>query len=397
MSRVLPMIGLLCLGLSGCETGSKSPVTVTDSAGIRIVMSDPRPGPYATVEPDPILSLGGSEAEGPAQFFRIRDIHVDPRGRLWVADGESAEIRIFLPTGTHLRTVGGRGEGPGEFQRIHLLGSFRGDSVAAWDDGLSRLTILDGDGDLARTEQVVPRGGDPSIRCRDVFQDGSLLGQVPTILSAGSLEPGQILGDSARLVRYFPEDSTQRPWADGLGPRWLWTGRSQIPLPFNANAGFDLRGEELHLVSGSEFQVRVFKEGQLVRVYGMNQDPRRVSEADVEAYRRFVMEFLPEGSREDYLSSLGSPDLPEYLPAYSGVLVSSSGHVWAQVYSPDARASGSWHVFDEGGVWLGAVETPVGLRVRHIADDRITGVWLDATGVEHVRVYRLHPGEEAGS
>lgn len=393
MNRSLPFFGLLCLGLSGCDPGSGRLVTVTDSAGVQITLNDPVPGTYASVEPDPVLSLGGPDAEGPTQFSRIEAIHVDARGRLWVADGQSAELRIFLPNGSHLRTVGGRGEGPGEFQRVRLLGSFRGDSVAVWDNGLARLTVLDGQGDLARTEQMVA-GGAPSIRCSDVFEDGSLLGQVPTVLSAGSLEPGRILGDSAHLVRYYPKDSTQRPWAASPGPRWLWTGRSQIPLPFTANAGFDLRGEELHLVSGTGFRVLVFKGGEVIRIYGIDKDPRRVRQEDIEAYRGFVREFLPEDTRGEYLSSLESPELPEYLPAYSDVLVSSSSHVWARLYSPDALGPGSWHVYDEGGVWLGSVETPPRLWVRYVAKDRIAGVWRDALGVEHVRVYRLHLAEE---
>ena len=394
MNRFILGFTFLCMWFSGCDPGSGRSMTASDSAGIRITMSDPVERTYAEVDPDPVLSLGGAGAEGPTQFYQIQDIHVDSQGRLWVADGQSAELRIFLSNGSHLRTVGGRGEGPGEYQRMRLLGGFRGDSVAVWDLGLSRLSVLDEEGNLARTERLVP-GESPSVRCSDVFEDGSLLGQVPTIVPAEALEPGRILGDSAHLVRFNPDDSTQRPWATAQGPLWVWTGRNQVPMPFTSNPAFDLRGEELHLASGTDFRVRVFEAGEVIRIYGVGEKPRRVSQVDIQAYRLFVREFIPENARDDHLSPLDSQELPEYLPAYSDVLVSSSGPVWVRLYSSDLRGSGVWHVFDEEGVWLGEVETPPGLWVRYIDKERIVGVWRDEMGVEYVRAHRLHPSGEA--
>ncbi len=101
-------------------------VMVTDSSGVRITITEGAERTFAEVDPQPIVSLGGADAEGPAQFFDIRGIHVDSRGYLWVADGGSAEVRIFRSDGSHWKTVGGRGEGPGEFRRIRILGAVPG-------------------------------------------------------------------------------------------------------------------------------------------------------------------------------------------------------------------------------------------------------------------------------
>jgi len=396
VSRTMPgpllLLGLGGLCLLGCEQASRPSVTTADSAGIPITINPVTASTFAVVDPEPVLTLGGPGAEGPTQFFQIQGLHVDPRGRIWVADGQSSEVRVFLPDGAYYKTVGGRGEGPGEFQRLRLLGPFQGDSVAVWDLGLGRVTVLDPDGNLARTELMDSDDG-VSIRCSDVFPDGSLLGQVPTILPASSLEPGRILGDSARLVRVDPSLSMKRTWATSDGPRWIWTGRSQVPLPFTANPGFDLLGEELHLVSGPSFRVRVFEEGKVVRIYGVDQDARQVGGDELADYRAFVEEFIPESAKDDYLGALDSPGLPQELPGYSDVLVSSSGDVWVQVYSTDLHSSGAWHVFDGGGVWQGEVETPPDFWLRDILDDRIAGVWRDPVGVEYVRMYGLWKGD----
>ena len=109
------------LGLSACERDSAATVTVADSAGIRLTLSPDVPTTFAEVDPEPVLSLGGPNAEGPTEFYQIQHVLIDAQDRLWVADGQSGQLRIFQPDGSHWKTRGGRGEGPGEFVRINML------------------------------------------------------------------------------------------------------------------------------------------------------------------------------------------------------------------------------------------------------------------------------------
>jgi 6-bladed beta-propeller len=386
---VLPV--LLIVGLAACEARSAPAVMVTDSAGIRLTLSPDVGTTFAEIDPQPALTLGDPDASGPTQFFRIQHVHIDPRGRLWVADGQSGELRIFLADGSHWKTRGGRGEGPGEFLRIRLLGSFRGDSVAVWDDANGRLTSFDAEGELVRTQRVPP-SDDPLPRAFRVFDDGSFLGQLPRVLAAGSIEAGQILGDSVRLVRVDLENSTQRRQGGALGPLWLWTGRSQIPIPFTINASFGVYRESVHLASGPAFRIHVFEGGRLREIYGVARDAREVSGADIVAYREFTEEYIPESQQKDYLSALRHPRRPPLLPAYSRLIVSADGHVWAEIYSPDPSAPATWDVFNGARAWMGQVQTPAGFTAMSITGADVAGVWRDDLGVEHVRVYRMQPG-----
>ena len=71
----------------------------------------------------PFLALGSGRGEvNEAELFlwvtkvvRLQD------GRVVVADAGSSEVRIFQPTGAHQMTLGGRGEGPGEFPGLWSL------------------------------------------------------------------------------------------------------------------------------------------------------------------------------------------------------------------------------------------------------------------------------------
>ncbi|MCH7875311.1 MAG: hypothetical protein IH965_08460 [Gemmatimonadetes bacterium] len=388
MRRIPVLSAVLLFGLVGCDGSSAPTVMVTDSAGIRLTLSPDVSTTFAEVDPEPTLTLGGADARGPTQFFRIQHVYVDPQSRLWVADGQSGELRIFQPDGTHWKTRGGRGEGPGEFLRIRLLGPFNGDSVAVWDDASGRLTVFDPEGEFVRTRRILSTD-DPIPRAFDAFRDGSVLGQVPRILAAGSLEAGQILGDSVELVRVDLEASTKYPYGAALGPLWIWTGRSQIPVPFTANASFDIYGETVHLVGGPAFRIRVFERGRLSEIYGMERDAREVSDADVAAYRRFTEEYIPESMWSDYLSALDHPARPKVLPAYSKIIVAADGHVWARMYSPDFSAPAVWDVFNGDREWVGKVQTPGGFMAMSITAEMLIGVWRDDLGVEHVRRYRL--------
>jgi hypothetical protein len=341
---------------------------------------------YAVVDSVPMMSLGGADAEGATQFSRIQGVYLDPMDRVWVADGQSAELRIFLSDGTHWKTRGGEGGGPGEFRRIRLLGAFHGDSVAVADDAQGRLTVFDPEGELARMVRFV-EGDVPVPRTHDVFPDGSVLGQVPRLLVASSLEENQILVDTARLVRVHFGNGEVTNLAEAPGPLWLWTGRSQVPLPFTANPGLDLQGESLHVAAGPQFRVRVFEGGALSEIYGVSREPQPVGDSDLAGYRTMTEEYLPEQARADYLAALDHPARPTVLPGYARIVVSTDGTTWAQRFAPDSV----WDVYGPSREWLGRVQMAPGFIPGYIGGSRLVGVWRDELYVEHVRMYRLLP------
>lgn len=378
---------LLLLGAAGaCSDDAAPRVQVFDDGGVRVTLTADDTAVFAELDSLPAVSIGGPDVSGPTRFFRIQAVHVDPGGRLWVADGQSGELRIFHADGSHWKTRGGRGEGPGEFVQIRLLGAPDGDSVLVGDGRIDRITVFDPNGDLVRTERV-PSSDRPAPRLFDVFPDGSVLGQRPRIVATASLEAGQILTDSVELVRVRPGSSVAEPYGTAPGPLWLWTGRNQVPLPFTISASFAAFGNAVHLVSGPDFRIRVYEEGQLRETYGVDRPPRAVEEADTESYRAFVDEYVPEAMRRDYLSALDHELRPDVLPAYDRVLVSGGGHVWAQIYEPDLAAPHRWDVFDADREFAGQVRVPGGFYPMAVTREAVVGVWRDSLGIEQVRSY----------
>ena len=386
-SRSLGAALVLLVVANGCDRAPAPMTTLVDSAGVRITMTRASQVAPAQVGEIPMLSLGGPEATGPTQFFRVQNVVFGPERRLWVADGQSSEIRIFNRDGSHHRTVGGRGGGPGEFMRLRLLAPVRSDTVLAWDDSNGRLTVFDDGGDFVRT-QALWASEQPVPRAFGVYDDGTLLAQQPRILKGALMEPGRLIRDSTQLVRVDFEGRTRTSEAEASGLSWLWTGRSQVPVPFTSAPAFDVQGRAVHLAQGSAFRIRVFGGGRVLEAYGIERRERPVSRADIDAYRTYVDAFVPESQQDAYIDVLDHSARPTTLPAYARLLLSPEGHTWAQLYTPAPLLTVMiWDVFDETRSWVGQVATPKGFWATGLSEALVAGVWFDADGVEHVRTY----------
>ena len=116
--NVIALIACIC-SLAGCDAGEPSRlVATTDSSGVRITESSAADAPTWSVGELPEVRIGSVEGEEPYLFDRIRTAFLLSDGRIVVADAGSRQFRYFSAEGEHIRTVGRRGRGPGEFATL---------------------------------------------------------------------------------------------------------------------------------------------------------------------------------------------------------------------------------------------------------------------------------------
>lgn len=103
----------------------------------------------------------GSDEPGPYLFSQIYGLALDTAGRIYLAEAQANEVRVFGPTGVHLYSIGRTGSGPGELKRPCCL-AFDPDgrlwvqrTTAAGEP--ARADIYDPDGTPA-VEVTWPRG-----------------------------------------------------------------------------------------------------------------------------------------------------------------------------------------------------------------------------------------------
>lgn len=388
------LLSPLLLALVACDPASPPgpAVTRTDSAGVSIILTAPRDALVVELEETPNWSVGGPDAAGAAQFAGIMSVVVNGDGRIWVADRASQEIRIFDPAGRHLRTLGGRGEGPGEFAWVRILGAIRGDTVVAVDDRTRRTTGYTADGERAReisaTGTAVEQG-----RHLAVFESGAMLGLLPDFRGAGEVTPGSVLADPSELHRWTAENDTTELLAMAPSTEWLWNGQLQLQIPYTTARQVLAVGEELHVTSGRIPRIRMFGAAGLQRVYGLDAPPREVTPEMEEDYRAYVAT-LSEAARNRRMEVVETFGFPGTAHAYGRLVAGPDGGVWARVLTPDPLAPGAWHVYGPDGVLLGTARTPPRFRVHAVLADGVVGVWLDALDVEHLRKYGFSTREE---
>lgn len=121
----------------------------------------------ANADTAPLLTLQevqriGSVDDPDVGFAAISDVDVDRDGNLYVFEMQQSHLRVYDPDGNHIRTIGRRGEGPGEFRTSPRFGII-GDTIWTYQTFPRLLTLFDRAGNVLLTSRfegvTVPLAG----------------------------------------------------------------------------------------------------------------------------------------------------------------------------------------------------------------------------------------------
>jgi hypothetical protein len=390
----LTWVLLVGLGATACDAGGESGTAlVTDSAGVEIVTNRGnlwREGDEWQVSPDPELSIGTFEGDAVYELFQVQGAVRLPDGTIIVLNAGTNELRSYDGDGRHRWSVGGEGEGPGEFRiptDIYVLGS---DTIMVWDLQLRRMSVFHRDGSSVRSFSI--RGTDSSYRPIALFEERRLLATTSTVFSPAS-EPGaqrdtsvyvlfSLDGDSLTHLGTFPGTEQFVRTAGG--------GMAVIPLVFGRTSHHATRATSLYVGTNDSYAIDEYdRKGRLVRSIRRDVDPIPVTGEMFAAEVGIRLERM----REQFRSLLGplydEMPKPQSLPYYSAIQIDPDGHVWVEEFTSVSVPATEWTVFDSAGVMLGQVTFPDGLDVYEIGRDYVLGRWRDESDVEYVHLHEL--------
>jgi hypothetical protein len=390
---------LFALAFGGCETAAtpdSDTAIRTDSAGVMLVEYSslpPMEESRIAIASEPDLVLGeGAVFEGPDyDFFRISGVSQLGDGTLVVANGGTRELRFYRQDGRFLRSVGRRGDGPGEFRDMWHHWLMAGDTVVVLDRHARRLQHFGPDGAFVRSTSIVTApftaefsGAFPWPQA--VLEDGQVVVFV---------EPIPAPNPSSVLVAIY------RITEGGWDSVRVVTGSEDVYF-IRSSARAAGAGATMAVADVARFRVDLFDpDGRLVSILSATVPEIPVTadvidaqvELDVDWFGGLPSEQI-EGRRSYYSARHG-----RFLPAIRDIFVDADERIWVERYDVPARGPSRWEVFERDGIWIGSVEMPEGLvRSREartapqfsVASGRLAGVWRDPdTGVETVRVYRV--------
>jgi hypothetical protein len=109
--------------------------------------------PRCRIVVDTVVILGDPDGPGMIEDD-FTPTAVDGLGRYYLLSNGGSSIKVFAPDGMYLHTLGGRGEGPGEFQLVRRIHIDADDRLFTTDRLLGRISIFASTGTLERTVTV---------------------------------------------------------------------------------------------------------------------------------------------------------------------------------------------------------------------------------------------------
>jgi len=400
-------VGSVCvIGMmitAGCS-GSDRPegrVTVRDSAGVTVVESTApawAEGAGWHVGDTPSVDIGGRADESAYDLFQVFGALRLTDGRLVIADGSTQQLRFYAPDGAHLHTVGGIGEGPGEFTGMGLLVSAPGDTLLAFDFRQLRISRFDPDGSFLDAHSLagIERA---TLQMVGVLDDGTVLSRSGGAFAPGSKPSG--LGRDSTLYVFHQLPLTH---VDTLGwfpgsetfTKSTEKGVSVRTLPFGKHTTVAAHGTRVFVGTADAYEIMVFDEnGALQMDIRRPHQPIPVSADMINTYKRSqrdnaaVQGQMAPNFRAMFDAMLEEMPYPDVHPSYQEITSDRAGNLW--VLDPIVLGNGArtYHVFDTTGSWLGPVKMPMQFKPTDIGSNYVLGIGWDEDLVEHVQLYPL--------
>lgn len=330
-----------------------------------------------------ILRVGEETDDNAYLFGEIWGLAVDSKGRILVADRQPPSVVVFSVDGEWLGSVGGVGEGPGEYVTVGGVFVSPSDSVYVMDSrlgsGFPRLHVYDPT-DFTYVRQI----------------------QFPYDEDWGSASSAVGVSDHGPIMRYntmILPDNVGKPrhsytvlasWAGErirelarLPDLGLYAGLTSDGQPsaqvieFAPNSVFRLSASQL-FYSGLNAEIDILVTslaGDTVRTIHWPHDPVPLTRNDIPAG-------LDAEARKLY---------PEFKPAYRSFVTDDQDNIWIKDYVEAPATEARWQVLDSEGRLIGQVLLPrtLGLYIIDTAKALAYGALRGDSGEYLLVVYSV--------
>ncbi len=321
-------------------------------------------------------------------------VAADSRNNIYILDGLTQEIHVLDAGGGFLRTLGGQGQGAGEFREALGPAIAPGDTLWVADQGAPRYSIFGPDGTLIGTRVRSATWGLITERCT-MAPDGSYM-------EWGVRYPNRERSDDPSdvdLVHYYPvRVSPDAERLDTLPHLAFVLQLADLPsVGLRRPAWFGPRlktalgcRDDVWFASSGEYRVyRRSLAGDTTVVFTLTGvRPAPVDEADRDELRATFERYAAPALMRDHLRAL-----PENKPVIAGLFVDGAGHVFVIPETSRVDAGTVIDAFREDGVFLGRVAVPEAVRIdatkAYATGDYLLFAGEDEVGTPYVTRLRI--------
>ncbi len=141
---VLTLALILLISCGGPESKEEYPAEITNVEGVKVVSNPgfPKQGTIHYLMEEE-LSIGILEGDEENMLNKPQDVKASKDGTIYVLDSGDVCIKVFDENGAYLRTVGQKGQGPGEFGFLIYFALSSDDRIFIMDCVNRRIFNLD--------------------------------------------------------------------------------------------------------------------------------------------------------------------------------------------------------------------------------------------------------------
>jgi len=393
--------------MGGCTSAGESSAVTDSLDDARFIVVNNTDTAWASdqawsISLDPRVSVGALNGPEHYQLFNVRAAALQSNGNIVLVDGGTREVRLYDRAGAFVKTLGGRGSGPGEFQEPNQILITTDDSVLVWDDALGRVTRFSEAGELVYSLMVdrgkIARAINPPLFpwFAKLLPDGVLV--VDLIEKAGKdqlpgvhrAQGGALLvsEDIARVDTLMFFEGVEREAVDAP-----WGGRIGIEPPMAKTTLIAVQSTSPRVCFGDQAvpEIRCFGPDTTRMVIRWPAEAAPIEDFEIAAWRDTSGQiFAGKVSEAAVREMLGQVSVPDVRPYFTRLVLDVVGNLWVELRPVNWAHPQEidYLVFDPKGLLLGTVTIPP-IDVLEIGEDYVLGICRDDLEVEYLRVHAL--------
>jgi hypothetical protein len=384
--KVSALIFCLLLLLVSCKQKSAEPKIETAN-GVIFVHNPAIPLlPDRAVSFEEEFTLKEKDEAGEIRLFKPGRYIIDEKDEIYISDESDTAIKVFDAQGKYLRTIGRKGDGPGEFEMVGDMTILPDGRLLVTDYQARRTSFFSPDGQFLSSFQwkkffariYLATSSSCTLSETTVSEQGTEL-WVKTIDFNG-----EEIGSFGKFT--FPEMKRLQLGDGMIATSVPWT-------PSSVFAG-DRKNQWLYHCLNDKYLIEVYgQQGKLIRKIERPYEPVPVTDEDINKIKaRFADRPDSPGAK-----LYAQMEFPKVKPVAERLLVDSEANLWVETNEEKKEGEKSFRAYDifnpdgfyEARVW--SELTPGSFangKMFRLAED-------DQTGMRVLKRYRVVWGEAA--
>jgi hypothetical protein len=338
--------------LSACSKKPENATRVEIIDGIKYIHNTEIPlHPNKTVVFEEDLSIGGEDDEGNIILFRPMRFLVDQNENIYITDSQDQVIKVFDPDGRYMRTIGAKGEGPGEFSFISYQTFLPDGRLLVMDSRSIRISLFNSSGEFLVSHQWKKQLGmlqfatDSSCIVAEYFFEGD-----------NPIEDRRLY-----IKEYDFRGNEIRSFGEFIPPEMKIHVEKNIAFgistPHSPQSIFasDQKRQCLYHCLNDKYNIEVFdKDGQVFKKMDRPYEPIPFTSKDAEEFRARY-----ENGRhtKKFAKAMAMPKIKTITPR---MLVDDLGNLWVQTHEQKEEEDRDFTAYDifnadgyyEANIWI---------------------------------------------